>query len=43
MTLGLLAIFVLYDWNTDHKFNHIFEFFSNEMQTLLGLPLVIRL
>jgi hypothetical protein len=27
MILGLLVIFVLYDWNIDHKLNHIFENF----------------
>jgi hypothetical protein len=27
MTLGLLIIFVLYDWNTSYKLNHIFEDF----------------
>jgi len=25
MTLQLLVIFVLYDYNINHKFNHIFE------------------
>jgi hypothetical protein len=30
MTLGLLVIFIIYDWNTSHKFSHIFEVFSSD-------------
>jgi len=30
MTLGLLVIFIFYEWNINHKLNHIFEdFFRN--------------
>ncbi len=27
MTLGLLVIFIIYDWNINHKLSHIFEIF----------------
>jgi hypothetical protein len=27
VTIGLFFIFVLYDWNTNHKLNHTFENF----------------
>ncbi len=27
MTLGLLVIFILYEWNINHKLSHIFEIF----------------
>jgi hypothetical protein len=27
MTLGLLVIFVFYDWNNNHELNHILEIF----------------
>jgi hypothetical protein len=29
MTLGLIVIFVFYDWNNNHELNHIFEFFCD--------------
>jgi len=34
MTLGLLIIFVFYDWNTNYKLSHMFEKFLLMKRTI---------